>query len=137
MNLNKLLSSNSSFNNTSTLKCPYCEFVGTNVKSLAAHQRRCKNNKTIVSNEEANIKIDTRSDESITEQVDTDTENKSIDECENEIVEKDNKTKKQKTNKKISINDIENKSIEECENEIVENDNKTKKTENKQKNNYK
>jgi hypothetical protein len=57
MNLNKLLSSNSSFENTSTLKCPYCEFVGTNVKSLAAHQRRCKNNKTLVSNDETNIII--------------------------------------------------------------------------------
>jgi len=44
MNLNKLLSSNSTFNNTSTLKCNYCEFVGTNLKSLAAHKRRCKKN---------------------------------------------------------------------------------------------
>uniref|UniRef100_A0A6C0EF43 Uncharacterized protein n=1 Tax=viral metagenome TaxID=1070528 RepID=A0A6C0EF43_9ZZZZ len=44
MNLNKLFSSNSIFTNTSTLKCPYCDFVGTNLKSLAAHQRRCKKN---------------------------------------------------------------------------------------------
>jgi hypothetical protein len=66
-----------------------------------------------VSNEESNIKIDTRGDESIEEQVDTDNENKkiiindtdkSIEECENEIVENDNKTKKQKINKKIIIN---------------------------------
>lgn len=66
-----------------------------------------------MSNEESNIKIDTRGDESIEEQVDTDNENKkiiindtdkSIEECENEIVENDNKTKKQKINKKIIIN---------------------------------
>jgi hypothetical protein len=44
MNLNKLLSSNSTFNNTSTLKCDYCDFIGTNLKSLAAYKRRCKKN---------------------------------------------------------------------------------------------
>ena len=47
MNLNKLLSSNSSFNNTSTLKCPYCEFIGTNVKSLAALLNLNNNNQNI------------------------------------------------------------------------------------------
>ena len=75
MNLNKLLSSNSTFNNTSTLKCPYCEFIGTNVKSLAAHQRRCKNNKTIVLNEDSKIEI--KSDD---KQSETSEENKNTDE---------------------------------------------------------
>jgi hypothetical protein len=42
MNLNKLFCSNSIFNNTSTLKCNYCEFIGTNLKSIAAHRRKCK-----------------------------------------------------------------------------------------------
>ena len=28
----------------STIKCEYCEFIGTNLKSLAVHQRICKKN---------------------------------------------------------------------------------------------
>ena len=43
MNLNKLLSSKYSSNNICTLECDICnKFIGTNLKSLAAHQRKCK-----------------------------------------------------------------------------------------------
>ena len=92
MNLNKLLSSNSLFNNTSTLKCPYCEFVGTNVKSLAAHQRRCKNNKTIVSNEEHDIQIEILNDDKQSELSD-------INNTENEIIENEKIIKKSRLKK--------------------------------------
>jgi hypothetical protein len=45
MNLNKFLNLKLSFNNTSTLECEICKkFVGTNLKSLAAHKRKCKKN---------------------------------------------------------------------------------------------
>lgn len=55
MNLNKLLSSNSSFNNTSTLECDICKkFVGTNLKSLAAHKRKCKKTYIIQNNNDNN-----------------------------------------------------------------------------------
>ena len=48
MNLNKLLCTNYSFNNTSTLQCTICKkFVGTNLKSLAVHKRTCKKNNEI------------------------------------------------------------------------------------------
>jgi hypothetical protein len=36
------------FKNSSTLKCNLCNnFIGTNLKSIAAHKRKCKGNKTI------------------------------------------------------------------------------------------
>ena len=92
MNLNKLLSSNSLFNNTSTLKCPYCEFVGTNVKSLAAHQRRCKNNITIISNEEPDIQIEILNDNKQSELSD-------INNTENEIIENEKIIKKSRLKK--------------------------------------
>jgi hypothetical protein len=45
-NLNNYLSSKFSFKNSSTLKCNLCEnFIGTNLKSLAVHKRKCKGNK--------------------------------------------------------------------------------------------
>lgn len=41
--LNNYLSSKFSFKNSSTLKCELCNnFVGTNLKSLAVHKRKCK-----------------------------------------------------------------------------------------------
>jgi hypothetical protein len=47
-NLNNYLSSKFSFKNSSTLKCNLCNnFIGTNLKSIAAHKRKCKKNKTI------------------------------------------------------------------------------------------
>jgi hypothetical protein len=47
-NLNNYLSSKFSFKNSSTLKCNLCNnFIGTNLKSIAAHKRKCKGNKTI------------------------------------------------------------------------------------------
>jgi hypothetical protein len=46
-NLNNYLSSKFSFKNSSTLKCNLCNnFIGTNLKSIAAHKRKCKGNKT-------------------------------------------------------------------------------------------
>lgn len=43
INLNKLLLSKYSFNNTSVLECDICKkFIGTNLKSLAAHKKKCK-----------------------------------------------------------------------------------------------
>ena len=42
-NLNNYLSSKFSFKNSSTLKCNLCNnFIGTNLKSIAAHKRKCK-----------------------------------------------------------------------------------------------
>lgn len=42
-NLNNYLSSKFSFKNSSTLKCNLCNnFIGTNLKSLAVHKRKCK-----------------------------------------------------------------------------------------------
>ena len=42
--LNDYLSSKFSFKNNNKLRCDICKnFVGTNSKSLAAHQRKCKN----------------------------------------------------------------------------------------------
>jgi len=42
-NLNNYLSSKFSFKNSSTLKCTLCNnFIGTNLKSLAVHKRKCK-----------------------------------------------------------------------------------------------
>lgn len=53
-NLNNYLSSKFSFKNSSTLKCNNCEsFIGTNLKSLAVHKRKCKgkqNNDTNIKN---------------------------------------------------------------------------------------
>ena len=44
--LNTYLASKFSFKNSSTLNCDICKnFIGTNLKSLAAHKRRCKLNK--------------------------------------------------------------------------------------------
>jgi len=63
MNLNKLLTSKYSFNNTSTLECELCKkFVGTNLKSLAAHKRKCKNNQKL--NQETNQDINEITNES-------------------------------------------------------------------------
>jgi hypothetical protein len=46
-NLNCYLSSKFSFKNSSTLKCTLCNnFIGTNLKSLAVHKRKCKGVKT-------------------------------------------------------------------------------------------
>jgi hypothetical protein len=46
-NLNNYLSTKFSFKNSSTLKCNLCNnFIGTNLKSIAAHKRKCKGNKT-------------------------------------------------------------------------------------------
>ncbi len=43
-NLNNYLASKFSFKNSSTLKCQFCNsFIGTNLKSLAVHKRKCKN----------------------------------------------------------------------------------------------
>lgn len=60
-NLNSYLSSKFSFKNSSTLKCNLCNnFIGTNLKSLAVHKRKCKgikindNENTKFSNEETN-----------------------------------------------------------------------------------
>ena len=42
-NLNNLLTTKFEFKNTSNLKCIFCnKFVGTNNKSLAVHQRKCR-----------------------------------------------------------------------------------------------
>jgi Fe-S cluster assembly iron-binding protein IscA len=42
-NLNDLLATKFEFKNTSNLKCSFCnKFIGTNNKSLAVHQRKCK-----------------------------------------------------------------------------------------------
>ena len=42
-NLNNYLASTFSFKNSSTLKCNLCNnFIGTNLKSLAVHKRKCK-----------------------------------------------------------------------------------------------
>ena len=39
--LNNYLSSKFSFKNSSTLKCNFCNnFIGTNLKSIAAHKRK-------------------------------------------------------------------------------------------------
>jgi len=55
--LNDLLSSKFSFKNNNKLRCDFCKnFVGTNAKSLAVHQRKCKNKQT--------VEQDTTSDES-------------------------------------------------------------------------
>jgi hypothetical protein len=49
-NLNNYLTSKFSFKNSSTLKCDLCNnFIGTNLKSIAVHKRKCKgikNNKS-------------------------------------------------------------------------------------------
>lgn len=42
-NLNNYLSSKFSFKNSSTLKCNH--FIGTNLKSLPVHKRKCKGGK--------------------------------------------------------------------------------------------
>jgi hypothetical protein len=41
-NLNKILLSKYSFNNTCALECNICKnFIGSNLKSLAAHKKKC------------------------------------------------------------------------------------------------
>lgn len=70
----------------STLKCEYCEFIGTNLKSLAAHQRRCKKNIIIDDN---NSVSDIVSEENNTILIKGDDENIVIEENINK-----NKTKK-------------------------------------------
>jgi hypothetical protein len=46
-NLNDLLATKFEFKNTSNLKCSFCnKFIGTNNKSLAVHQRKCKSKYT-------------------------------------------------------------------------------------------
>jgi hypothetical protein len=53
-NLNNYLSSKFSFKNSSTLNCNLCNhFIGTNLKSLAVHKRKCKGIKI---NNDENIK---------------------------------------------------------------------------------
>ena len=71
-NLNNYLSSKFSFKNSSTLKCNLCNnFIGTNLKSLAVHKRKCKGIKpnedldSIKSSEENN-------NDDIIEQIDDD-----------------------------------------------------------------
>ena len=52
--LNNYLSSKFSFKNSSTLKCELCNnFIGTNLKSLAVHKRKCKGMKSDTINDES------------------------------------------------------------------------------------
>jgi hypothetical protein len=52
--LNNYLSSKFSFKNSSTLKCELCNsFIGTNLKSLAVHKRKCKGMKNDTINDES------------------------------------------------------------------------------------
>jgi len=61
-NLNQLLLSKYSFNNTSVLECEICKkFVGNNLKSLAAHKKKCikintnnENKEEIIETEQSN-----------------------------------------------------------------------------------
>jgi hypothetical protein len=61
-NLNNYLTSKFSFKNSSTLKCDLCNnFIGTNLKSIAVHKRKCKGIKNIENNKSS----DTNSDEEL------------------------------------------------------------------------
>jgi hypothetical protein len=72
-NLNNYLSSKFSFKNSSTLKCSLCNvFIGTNLKSLAVHKRKCKKNKindNIVFNDIHNEKIKEKLDNEYSEKI--------------------------------------------------------------------
>ena len=51
-NLNQLLLSQYSFNNTSGLECDICrKFVGSNLKSLAGHKKKCKGFSILIESE--------------------------------------------------------------------------------------
>jgi hypothetical protein len=113
--LNTYLSSKFSFKNSSTLNCDICNnFVGTNLKSLSAHKRRCKLN--IIHNDDSDESHTINDDdENIIHEVknlDTTTLhklNEHVKEIDKISSDENNKNKSIKTNKKSIIKNKVNK----------------------------
>jgi len=105
-NLNNYLSSKFSFKNSSTLKCTLCNnFIGTNLKSLAVHKRKCKGIKLyedLCSNKSSEEKIEEYNNDI---DIHDDTIYNILEQNEEyKITSSEEKTKKYKTKNKNQIN---------------------------------